>query len=226
MKPTLSNKVTPCKPKQWKRYIDDVFSLWDCNRKDAELFIKEANNFHPTIKFTAEISENEITSLGTIVFKGERFTGKSILFIKTHYKLTETFQYSHFASCHPRGFIKGGAIRLLRTNSSKTIFDECLAKFKQCLEARGYPKQDIERPLSEVNSDQRQIGPKKQKSKERLLTFVTTYHPAVQHLKKTLMANGSLIENQPRLETIFRRPLIISYRRGKSLRDMLVRAKM
>ena len=148
------------KPKEWKRYIDDVFSLWDCNRKDVELFIKEANNFHQTRKFTAEISENEITSIGTIVFKGERFTEKSILFIKTHYKLTETFQYTHFASCHPlgikRGFIKGRAIRLLRTNSSKTIFDECLAKFKQRLEARGYPKQVIERPLSEVNFDQRQ----------------------------------------------------------------------
>ena len=76
------------KPTEWKGYIDDVFSLWDCNRKDVELFIKEANNFHPTIKFTAEISENEITSLGRIVFKGERFTEKSILFIKTHYKLT------------------------------------------------------------------------------------------------------------------------------------------
>ena len=71
------------KPREWKRYIDDVFSLWDCNRKDVELFIKEANNFHPTIKFTAEISENEITFLDTTVFKGARFTAdKSILDIK------------------------------------------------------------------------------------------------------------------------------------------------
>ena len=218
-------------PREWKRYIDDVFSLWDCNRKDLELFIKKANNFHPTIKFTAEISENEITSLGTIVFKEEQFTEKSISFIKTHYKLTKTFQCTHFASCYPlgikRGFIKGWAIRLLRTNSSQTIFDECLANFKECLEARGYPRQDIERPLSEVNFDQRQLALKqKQKSKERILPFVTTYNPAVQDLKKTLMTNWSLIENQPPLETIFKRPLIISYKRGKSLKDMLVRAIM
>ena len=139
----------------------DFFSLWDCNRKDVELFIKEANNFHPTIKFTPEISENEITFLDTTVFKGERFTEKSILDTKTHYKPTETFQYTHFTSCHPlgvkRGFIKGEAIRLLRINSSKTTFDESLANFKR-LEARGYPKQDVERSLqlSEVNFDQRQ----------------------------------------------------------------------
>ena len=35
--------------------------------------------------------------------------------------------------------VKGEAIRLLRTNSSKTTFEECLANFKRRLEARGYP---------------------------------------------------------------------------------------
>ena len=111
------------KPREWKHNIDDIFSLWDCNRKDVELFIKEANNFHPTIKFTAEISENEITFLDTIVFKGERFTEESILDIKTRYKPTETFQYIHFTLCHPlgveRGFIKGEAIRLLEQTLQK-----------------------------------------------------------------------------------------------------------
>ena len=123
--------------------------------------------------------------------------------IKTPYKPTETFQYTLFTSCDPsgvkRGLIKGEAIRLLiiRINSSKTTFDESVANFKQRLEARGYHKLDIERSLSEVNFDQRQLALKqKQKSKERLLPFVTTYHPAVQvDLKKTLMANWSLIEN-------------------------------
>ena len=85
---------------------------------------------------------------------GERFIKESILDIKTHYKPTETFQYTHFTSCHPpgvkRGFVKGEAIRLLKTNSSKTTFEECLANFKLRLEARGYPKKYIEISLSEV----------------------------------------------------------------------------
>ena len=36
------------------------------------LFTEKANKFHSTIKLTAEISENEITFLDTVVFKGER----------------------------------------------------------------------------------------------------------------------------------------------------------
>ena len=148
-----------------------------------ELFIKEANKFHPTIKFTAEISENEITFLDTTVFKGERITEKSILDIKTHYNPTETFQYTHFTSCHPpgvkRGFIKDEAIRLLRINSSKTTFDESLANFKQRLEASEYPKQNIVRSLSEVNFDQRQSALKqKQRSKGRLLPFGYNLSPS------------------------------------------------
>ena len=195
-------------------------------------FIEQANTFHPTIKFTAEISENKITFLDTVVFKGERFIEKSILDIKTHYKPAETFQYTHFTSCHPlgvkRGFIKGETIRLVRTNSSKTTFEECLANFKRRLEARRYPRKYVERSLSEVifNSRQSALKPQKQKTAERLLPFVTTYHPAVKKLNKIVMENWSSIENQPLLKTTFKKSLIISYKRGKSLKDMLVRAKL
>ena len=59
-------------------------------KKEVDRFIKRANYFHPTIKFTAEISENQITFLDTTVFKGERYAKDSILDIKTHYKPTET----------------------------------------------------------------------------------------------------------------------------------------
>ena len=81
--------------------------------------------------------------------------------------------------------------------------------------------------LSEVNFNLKQSALKqKQKSEERLLPFGTTYHPAVQDLKNKLKANCSLIENQPLLKTILKEPPIISYKRGKSLKDMLLTAKM
>ena len=219
------------KPREWKRYIDDVFSLWDNDKKDVDRFIEQANKFHPTIQFTAEISENEITFLDTTVFKGERFKQDSILDIKTHFKPTETFQFTHFASCHPPGvkygFIKGEAIRLLRTNSSKKTFEESLVKFKQRLKARGYPENTIERSLSEVNFASRQSAlTQKKKSHERILPFVTTYHPAVKNVKQILMEQWSLIQDQPLLKTIFKNPPIISFKKGKSLKDILVRAKL
>ena len=200
-------------------------------QKRRGFFIEQANKFHPTIKFTTEISENEITFLDTVVFKGVRLKNESILDIKTHYKPTETFQYTHFNSCHPpgvkSGFIKGEAMRLPRTNSSKTTFEESLVKFKQRLRARGYPKITIERSLSGVNFTSRPSALiQKKKNNARVLPFVTTYHPAVNSLKQAMMEHWRLIKNQPLLKTIYLKPPIISYKRGKSPKDMLVRAKI
>ena len=146
-------------------------------------------------------------------------------------KPTETFQYTHFNSCHPpsikNGFIKGEAMRLLRTNSSKTTFEESLMKFKQRLRTRGYPKTIIEKSLSGVNFATRPSALTQKKiANERILPFVNTYHPAVSNLKQTLMEQWNLIQNQPLLKTIYLKPLIISYKRGKSLKDTLVRSKI
>ena len=96
-----------------------MFSLWNTSLDKIESFVEKANNFHSTIKFTAEMSETEITFLDTKMNKGVRFNKKSILDVQTRYKPTVTFQYSNFYSCHPqgvkKGFIKGEALRLLRT---------------------------------------------------------------------------------------------------------------
>ena len=111
-----------------ERYLDDIFSLWNTAKKKIGSFIELANNHHPTIKSTAEISETEITLLDACVHKGYRFERESILDVRTHFKPTESFQYTKFSSCHPlgvwKGFTKGEALRLLRTNSSEEAFEE------------------------------------------------------------------------------------------------------
>ena len=61
---------------------------------------------------------------------------------------------------------------------------------------------------------------------EKILPFVTQYHPALPNLKDTLVGKWHLIENQPQLREIFKEPPIISYRKGKSLKDILVKAKL
>ena len=57
------------KPLVWKRFIDDVLSLWNISRDEVNAFIEQADRLHPTIKFTTEISETEITFLDMYVYK-------------------------------------------------------------------------------------------------------------------------------------------------------------
>ena len=171
------------KPLVWKRYIDDIFSLWTINRDEIKQFIEQANNHHPTIKFTAEISERETTSLDTSI----RFQNDAVLEVCTHLKPAEAFQYTHFSSSHQpgvkKGFIKGEALRLLRTNSSKELFEEKIKNFKSHLIERGYPENLIITTLSEVIFEDRKLAlQQKQKENKRILPFVTQYQPSVPNL--------------------------------------------
>ena len=36
------------KPKEWRRYIDDIFSLWDSDKNDVDQFTEQANKVYLT----------------------------------------------------------------------------------------------------------------------------------------------------------------------------------
>ena len=194
------------KPLAWKRYDQlTIYSLSGIQTKTKSgqitQFIEQANSHHPTIKFTAEVSDKETTFLDTKVYKGERFAKESRLDIKTHFKATETLQYTHFSSCHPpgvkKGFIKGEALRLLRTNSSKSAFDTAIKQFKTSLIARGYPETLVSNTLAEITFEERKHALlQKQKPNSRILPFVTQYRSSVPNVCKT----GTLFNNSHCLE--------------------------
>ena len=88
-------------------------------------------------------------------------------------------------------------------------------KFKRHLGDRGYARNLVEK-LKELDN----------KTQKDILPFVTQYRSSVSNLKQALLKKWHLIQNQPLLRQIFKERPIISYRKGKSLRDLLVRAKL
>ena len=191
------------KPLAWKRYTDDVISLWHTSRDVVKKFIEQVNKRHPTIKFMAETSCTDATFLDTTIYKGQRFNNESVLDMRMHFKPTETFQYAFFTTCHPprpkKGFVKGEALRLLITNSSIKTFEENITTFKKHLLERGYPQNSIN-TLSEVKFQERtQALLQQNKTKKRILLFITQYHPAVPNLKEILTRKWYLIKQQPLL---------------------------
>ena len=82
--------------------------------------------------------------------------------------------------------------------------------------------------LSEVKFADRKtaLQQRNKSARKKLLPFVTQYHPALPSLKKILMGKWHLIQNQQRLREIFKEPPLISYCKGKSLKDLLIRVKL
>ena len=87
----------------------------------------------------------------------------------------------------------------------------------------------IDKTLSEVKFSDRKKA-LQENTRERkeieILPFVMQYNPSVPNLKHILMEKWHLIELQPKLKEMFKEPPIISYKRGSSLRDILVKAKL
>ena len=116
-------------------------------------------------------------------------------------------------------------MRLLRTNSSEITFEENKRNFSTRLKNRATT---VERHLSEVILADRKkaLEQRNKNASKKILPFVTQYHPALPNLKNILMGKWHLIQNQPYLRNIFKEPPLISYRKGKSLKDTQVRFKL
>ena len=118
--------------------------------------------------------------------------------MRTHFKPTETFQYTFFTTCDPpgakKGFVKGEALRLLRTNSSIKTFQENITTFKKHLLERGYPRNLINNTLSEVKFQERtQALLQRNKTKKANLALHNTIPPSSSKSQKNL--NEEVVPN-------------------------------
>ena len=75
---------------------------------------------------------------------------------------------------------------ILRTNSSKTTFEENMSIFTKSLIDRGYSQTMIENLLSDIKFTERESALLKHNNKEEkeILPFVTQYQPSVSTLKE------------------------------------------
>ena len=98
----------------WWRYIDDIFFIWEHGEESLRDFIDQVNLLHPTIKFTAEYSKEEVNflDLNIKLIDGKL---KADLFVKpadTHQFLDPTSSHSYHCK---KGIPYSQALRLNRS---------------------------------------------------------------------------------------------------------------
>ncbi|KAK3709040.1 hypothetical protein RRG08_054979 [Elysia crispata] len=137
----------PDKPLVWLRYIDDIFLIWTHGRAKLEAFIQHANTFHPTIKFTSNISPIHVPFLDVMVTLLDNYIHTDL-----YSKPTDTFNYLHWSSCHPqhtrRSIPYSLAFRLVRICSSEAALTRRLNDLKHHLKKRGFPPNTLKLPLT------------------------------------------------------------------------------
>ena len=101
---------------------------------------------------------------------------------------------------------------------------------KTHLLSRGYNLGIINKARERISGISRQEALKrveKETTKQGTRCFVTEYHPSLPSMGPLLRKHWSvMVERDTRLKEIFPKPSMVAYRRGSSLKELLVRAKM
>ena len=103
-----------CKPKIWKRYVDDTFPVSD--RDHVDDFLRHLNCQQSTIRFTMEIEKDN-----TIPFLDITVTRDSDGLVTTtvYRKSTHTNQYLAYDSHHPQSIKRATVMTVPNTSQRK-----------------------------------------------------------------------------------------------------------
>ena len=219
-------QTSPLTPLMWWRYIDDIFLIWQHGEESLQTFINHLNTFHPTIKFTADFSYDRVNFLDVQVIKqGDKLV--TDLFVKP----TDTHQYLQASSCHvyhsKRAIPYSQALRLNRICSDISFLDHRCNQLESWLKQRGYNDKLVRDQIVKARKLKRDdLLDREKPATDQKLTLNITYHPAYAKLKETLHHIHLLLAPNEEHRKVFPLPPIVGFKRGKSLKDFLVRAKL
>lgn len=209
------------------RYRDDGFLIYDGSLNDIKELFHIANNHHPFLKFTYNVSETEMVFLDTTVYKGTRFDTDGILDIRSYIKPTNTHQYLDRSSMHnPSVFnalIKGETLRHCRNNSNIQYRDDILGKFKHHLIERGYKSSEIDKSMnSALNKNRSELLQFRPRINRQIpLVFITKFHFSIRKINKLLRKHFRKLQKDDRCKEIFAAPPMIAYSKHRNLKDIL-----
>ena len=130
--------TSPYKPRIWKRYIDDTFTVLD--RGSIDSFLQHLNNQQPSIRFTMETeSDSKLAFLDTAVSREP--DGR--LATSVYRKPMDTDQYLAYDSHHPQS-VKHGIVKCLYDRAKRIVTKpSVISKEKKHLSSvlvsNGYP---------------------------------------------------------------------------------------
>ncbi len=157
-----------CKPKLWRRYVDDVLEI--IQKNSTQKLTEHLNSIDPTgnIKFThEEESQGKIPFLDTLIVRKSDGSLKLLVYRKK----THTDQYLNFQSQHPL-HQKLGVIRTLMDRMESVVTEDQdkrdeEIKIREAMKDCGYPKWSIDRVKQQMSEKpSKNTKPKKSKESE------------------------------------------------------------
>ncbi|CAN7976819.1 unnamed protein product, partial [Ixodes persulcatus] len=217
----------PIQPYFYRRYIDDIFMIWTGTEDELNTFISEYNSVHSSIRFTHNVSQQAISFLDvTVEIQDNKLS------TKLYRKPTDRQQYLNYDSCHPRhcknSLPYSQAHRYKRICSNEQDFKQNADNLTTALIRQNYPPGVINSAIEKASRLDRTTAINKtsvRSSENNQYNLVLTYASNLPNINNILRKNFNILSQNQRLQSVFPQAPRVVYRRGKSLKDMLVRSK-
>ena len=131
------------KPRIWcRRYIDDIFAIWEHSQDALDLFLQQINLLHPTIKFMAETSMECVTFLDTtVILEG------GTLHTDLYTKPVDTHKHLSPTAVTQNTIPYSQGLRLKRICSRMEDYEKRAKKLKDHLLACGHEPSSVEQQI-------------------------------------------------------------------------------
>ncbi|KAL9986541.1 hypothetical protein ACROYT_G000708, partial [Oculina patagonica] len=119
------------------------------------------------------------------------------------------------------------ALRLRRICSTEALFTKRTTALKGHLVKRGYDHRFVQEQIKKVVEipRSRALETSTKSREENRIPFVVTFNPILPNISKVIRNNISILHSSQKCREAFPSLPLISYRRSKNLRDILVRAQ-
>ncbi len=210
---------------KWYRYIDDIFCIYNGSSDDLAEFITLLNSFDSNLQFTSNFSDEKVSFLDMWVIKNNGSISTTL-----YRKDTDKNTLLLATSFHPTSLKKGLPIsqffRLRRICHSTEDFKEKSVEMKKRFTQRGYPllwiNEAYELALKKARSDLLKKSVKKQKKFS--VTCITQHSIHSTAIKSCFKKHWHILKSDPELASTFKDPPLFVNKKGRNLRDHLVRA--
>lgn len=205
------------------RYIDDIFFIWPGTREVLDRFFTRLNQTIPGIELIPEISGSKGIFLDTEIFKITQ-GNHTALSNTIHFKETNTFQFLHANSYHPKHIIKNlpkaQFIRVKRLTNSHLDYKRNCNIISRALEKRGYKKPALKHLQSWVwDTYQDHLERTKLITSNKVLPLIFKYNKfnneLLPQIKRTLQTNNKFKTYN----------IVKAYKKGRCIKDHLTKTK-
>ena len=236
-------KLNETSLKIFKRFLDDIFTIFCGTSKDLHKLFDEMNTLHKSIKFTMNHTsppgEKEDDSCNCPPQSSIPFLdvlcsindGK----IETdlYRKDTDRNMYLLPSSCHPPACTNNIpfslCLRIVRICSKPEDREKQFLKLKDLMESRGYSERIITAAIERAREIPRHVALRRVKKNQanKRPVFALKYDPRLPPIQSIQAKHWrSMVAQDPYLSEVFSQPPLTAYKRQKNVRDHLIRARV